>query len=77
MKEEKFIIELYVNKKYLFPNTYLDEAQIGIMVDKNDYNVYFVLHGNAYKISEMKENGRLLHITVINISKNIKFIRNK
>ncbi|MGL6220080.1 MAG: hypothetical protein ACRC36_18700, partial [Lacrimispora sphenoides] len=74
MQKEKCAIELYVNKKYLFPNNYLDEAQSSILADENDYDIYFILHGDAYKIRGIKENGCLLHISVVNITKNSKYL---
>lgn len=74
MEKEKCAIELYVNKKYLFPNNYMEEARSNILADQNDYDIYFILHGDAYKIRGFKENERLLHIVVVNITDNSKYL---
>lgn len=74
--EKKCAIELYVNKKYLFPNNYLEEVKSSILADENDYDIYFILHGDAFKINEISENGRLLHIIVVNITNGSKYFIN-
>lgn len=73
MEKEKCAIELYVNKKYLFPNNYLEEARAISLDERSDYDIYFILHGDAFKIIGVRESGPLLHIIVVNLTKNVKY----
>ncbi|MBS7009570.1 hypothetical protein [Anaerostipes sp.] len=74
MQKEKCSIELYVNKKYLFPNNYLEEARSNTLLDENEYDIYFILLGDSYKIKGIYEDERLLHIIVVNITDNNKYL---
>ena len=74
--EKKCSIELYVSKKFLFPNNYMEEVKSSILANENDYDIYFILHGDAFKIIGINENGRLLHIIVVNLANNSKYFIN-
>ncbi len=72
MEINKCSIEFYIDKKFLFPNNYLDEVHDSqtLLVDKKDYNIYFILYGDSYKILDKQENGGILRLSIKNITIN-------
>jgi|GEM_PF-5255917 len=75
MVKGKCAIELYTAEKFLFPNNYLDDAHYNQehLIDRKDYDIYFILRGDSYKIIETQEHARVLVLIIENITINQRY----
>lgn len=72
----EYAIELFMKKKYVFPNNYMDEVKENLINDDEELDIYYVLSGDAYEIASYCSDGLILMVTVRNKStKQMYFIK--
>lgn len=62
----EYAIELFMKKKYVFPNNYMDEMKENLINDDEELDIYYVLSGDAYEVAGHCSDGFLLMVTVRN-----------
>lgn len=62
-------IDLYMEEFFMFPNSYIDEAQKVPFLKEKIYDVYYILYGDKYVIRQYFEMDGFLKVIVENCTK--------
>lgn len=60
------LLDLYMKEKYIFPNTYMEEAERTSEWKEKKYAIYYILKSDKYVIRQYFEEGHILRIDIFN-----------
>ena len=69
MEAPVYLVDLYMQDRFLFPNAYMDEAASLPQLRRRVYDLYFVLRGDRYEVRSWRAAGAELLVDVSNVTR--------
>lgn len=60
------LLDLYMKERNIFPNSYMEEVENTPELKEKKYDIYYILSGDKYIISQYIEAGHVLEVEILN-----------